>query len=662
MDHSPCAVWAYRNPLLDEMQRENEALDTLHIFSDGPATQSVKTERSTPSILSTGLTVDEDALNLYPADVEQRSVIYPVVVTGDGNCLPYTESVLAFGHKDYCKEMRVRIVFELAIHKELYLSNEYLRAGLADNSTDQPYLALVNDIDKEEVCMGAVCIGSEIITCSCRGWSRSNEALPIVTRPTSSINVGSNYNEWREPVFEIGHGESDIGRYFIETGLHVDQADWEDSCKIMDKVMRVVAREMKNSANIHFPGLVLDDNFIKQGSSREGLKVCDSLEFDFISPFRIEGLRTQKENVFDRYGNVLPGFFKEKIINDYDAPPWMRKHSLLEDDFGEKYINTNNFQKKVFTSLLDKSRDEINSQLQIKTTWNESYRIVRSVYAPNLKITLQVRSQSGLKGLDKIVFESSQGLEVIELEADLVPAICLSSDTVPDPYTVHDFHPCLQHHPTSYRDRQMPCERYGVMKWVNESTNAIPLDPMQSRDVLWRNSTCGYEKHILDVARRNQSQRYILTACRLFKGALHQFRLNSRGISQLDSVVKSYHLKNICLYCILFLTIASKENKLSGVKEALGYFIKYLHLSIDAELLPHFFYGNPYVKLMFPWSSFEEETYNLFSFKDPQTLRQARLNFPKFLQTLKGLYYEEWMLDSDKVNLFEDLLETHSSL
>lgn len=39
MDHSPSAVWAYLNPVLGEMQRENESLETLHIFSDGPATQ-----------------------------------------------------------------------------------------------------------------------------------------------------------------------------------------------------------------------------------------------------------------------------------------------------------------------------------------------------------------------------------------------------------------------------------------------------------------------------------------------------------------------------------------------------------------------------------------------------------------------------------------------
>lgn len=75
--------------------------------------------RSIPSILSTGLSVNEDALNFYPADVEQSSVVYPVIVTADGNCLSYTRNVLAFGNENYGQEMRVRIVYELAMHKDI---------------------------------------------------------------------------------------------------------------------------------------------------------------------------------------------------------------------------------------------------------------------------------------------------------------------------------------------------------------------------------------------------------------------------------------------------------------------------------------------------------------------------------------------------------------
>lgn len=38
MDHSLPAIWAYLEPVLDRMQRENPHLNALHIFSDGPTT------------------------------------------------------------------------------------------------------------------------------------------------------------------------------------------------------------------------------------------------------------------------------------------------------------------------------------------------------------------------------------------------------------------------------------------------------------------------------------------------------------------------------------------------------------------------------------------------------------------------------------------------
>ena len=39
MDHGPCGIWTYLEPVLTAMQNENPILDTLHIFSDGPSTQ-----------------------------------------------------------------------------------------------------------------------------------------------------------------------------------------------------------------------------------------------------------------------------------------------------------------------------------------------------------------------------------------------------------------------------------------------------------------------------------------------------------------------------------------------------------------------------------------------------------------------------------------------
>lgn len=88
-----------------------------------------------PSIMTTGLCIDEKALGLYPPDVPNNTVTYPVSVTGDGNCLPYTGSILAFGTEQHGKEMRVRIVIELTLHKEKYLSNEYLQQGVLEQGS-----------------------------------------------------------------------------------------------------------------------------------------------------------------------------------------------------------------------------------------------------------------------------------------------------------------------------------------------------------------------------------------------------------------------------------------------------------------------------------------------------------------------------------------------
>ncbi|XP_056004829.1 uncharacterized protein LOC125659948 isoform X1 [Ostrea edulis] len=497
------------------------------------------------------------------------------------------------------------------------------------------------------------------LTCNVSEFRARSDAT--TQRFTPRNEVGSKYNEWREPVFEVGLGDADISKYFQENNLHISESDWQESRQIMDKVVKIIAREMKTAAAIQFPGLVLEESLIKQGSSREGLKVCDPLEFDFILPFRIEGVRMVETKAFNCYGNPLPGLFKQRVVSHYNLPSWMMKHDLLKDCNGDRYINTSNFHRKVFTSLFDQSEVKLNQQFRSLTALSsDRCRVVRSVRPPTLKIRIKDNIELKRLGQYAVVLQSASGENVsrISVEADLVPGLCLSSDTVPDPYTVHDFHQCHKVESTISSDEQMPCERYGVMKYVNKGKSDIPES---EREFFWRNSTCGYEKHILDVARRNQSQRYVMTACRLLKGALLEFQPNSTN--QLGSVVNSYHLKNICFYCILFLTIPSKENTLSGVKEALGYFVKYLELSIEEGYLPHFFYGNPYINIMFLGSPFEKEVeaYNLFASKDPETMHQARYSLSRFLQPLSGLYMKEWMLDSDKIRVYRDLLLIHES-
>ncbi|CAG2232244.1 unnamed protein product [Mytilus edulis] len=88
-----------------------------------------------PSILNTGISVDEDSLQIFPKDISQKELLEltPVRIGADGNCLPYTGSVFAFGDQKRAEEIRVRMIIEQTIFKDCYLDQDYLKRG-TDNS------------------------------------------------------------------------------------------------------------------------------------------------------------------------------------------------------------------------------------------------------------------------------------------------------------------------------------------------------------------------------------------------------------------------------------------------------------------------------------------------------------------------------------------------
>lgn len=148
-----------------------------------------------------------------------------------------------------------------------------------------------------------------------------------------------------------------------------------------------------------------------------------------------------------------------------------------------------------------------------------------------------------------------------------------------------------------------------------------------------------------------------MTACPLLKWALRKVASNANN--QLRSVLKSYHLKNLCLYCIIILTIPSEQNTLSSVREATGYFIEFIRISLEAKYLPYFFQGNTYLYNIFPGCAFgnEKTTYNMFAIYSAETFIHARLGFQDLKRILHGLYLERKQLDYKKIKLFTQLLQ-----
>ncbi|KAL3890798.1 hypothetical protein ACJMK2_003076 [Sinanodonta woodiana] len=84
------------------------------------------------TIVNSGLNVDQQTMDIYPDDVQQTYVTFPVSVKADGNCLPYSGSVLAFGNDRYATEIRARIILEQTLYEEYYLQENYLKNGLDD--------------------------------------------------------------------------------------------------------------------------------------------------------------------------------------------------------------------------------------------------------------------------------------------------------------------------------------------------------------------------------------------------------------------------------------------------------------------------------------------------------------------------------------------------
>ena len=79
------------------------------------------------TIVGERLTGDKMVWTLYQeSSVSNFGQRFPVNVVGDGNCLPRTGSLLATGTQEHALEISVRIVCELVLHKDSYLSPAYI--------------------------------------------------------------------------------------------------------------------------------------------------------------------------------------------------------------------------------------------------------------------------------------------------------------------------------------------------------------------------------------------------------------------------------------------------------------------------------------------------------------------------------------------------------
>jgi hypothetical protein len=166
---------------------------------------------------------------------------------------------------------------------------------------------------------------------------------------------------------------------------------------------------------------------------------------------------------------------------------------------------------------------------------------------------------------------------------DIVPAIRLNTDKI-----------------TLYNGLHINAAWHAVCKWKEEeSPNSLQM-ANQSR--LWHMNSAGYERHIFDVARTINVQRYILTALRILKTYFRKVRSASLEENKappiLVTVIKSYHLKHLALYLIQYSCLYSFVVIIDCTQRALGCLLTLLKGALLGKHLPHFFYSNSNIRKM----------------------------------------------------------------
>ena len=86
-------------------------------------------------------TVDEVSLTYHPNDIDDT--LMPIKIVADGNCLPRTGSMIAFGHENCHEEIRSRIILEQCNNDDVYLNPNHLRKGVDTTDREASLLRII---------------------------------------------------------------------------------------------------------------------------------------------------------------------------------------------------------------------------------------------------------------------------------------------------------------------------------------------------------------------------------------------------------------------------------------------------------------------------------------------------------------------------------------
>lgn len=146
-------------------------------------------------------------------------------------------------------------------------------------------------------------------------------------------------NNWLYPEDHFGPDEYDL-KFQLRENIRIpwdfSKNDWERGCSVANAVLRIILNELRNQALLHFEGLEIHSDFIRQASARQGMKIMAPDEFDAVIPFTIKGLDLQEIRLRDISDQYLPGQIRLRVVDvaQIEKFPSLKRAGVFGTKFG----------------------------------------------------------------------------------------------------------------------------------------------------------------------------------------------------------------------------------------------------------------------------------------------------------------------------------------
>ncbi|KAL4219034.1 hypothetical protein ACF0H5_021617 [Mactra antiquata] len=394
--------------------------------------------------------------------------------------------------------------------------------------------------------------------------------------------IGSELNQWVKPVTQFGD-EASSWVVKLKASPFVGEIDfprrqWARARDAVDEVLKLLLKEMR--AKVVGVTHLKIDSYIRQGSARDGLKVIAPDEFDVAFEFHIERLE-YVESPIQVSSRPIPGFCYIKVRNAtanllaQRYPELWRKEVFIEMN-GSVFLSSKNLYTALFLPIIDQSCASIEEK--IKKIAGVKFRLTRRTNPPAVNITIHLDTDGNNLFMPQGRIQNPTG-GISKIDVDVIPAIRLKKDDQ-----------------SFYQGSYMNAFIHGIPKWKEDGARGA--FEVADQDRVWLINSVAYERHMFDVARLSEKQRYILTALRIVKTYFKKTKKRNPP-PPITTILKSYHLKQIACYAILYTCHIHRSFRIDSAHKAIIYFLRLLEVCLEKKRLPHFFYSNTKIGAMF---------------------------------------------------------------